>query len=152
MAVLQQTRKVGAHSNQDTWSCDTTSSRPTVAPDSQLPPTVRKRKQRTFSPQQRESLSKQQRHSSKRRRIRESSSDRAKRLFWDSLSRLWLASDALRELDRRNALLAAESPQEICRIESQVYPKTVEEFARHGGPDLSDLRQVWKISSDLVNI
>lgn len=145
MAHPQQIRKVGAHSNQETRPRDSSSQRPTVAPDSQQPPTGRKRKFRTLSPEQ---LGYQQVHhqkQAKRRRILDSSWDRAERFYWDSLSRLWLAADALRELDRRNALLAEESPQEVRKLEHQILPRDIEHFARHGGPDLSDLRQVWKL-------
>ncbi|CAF9943337.1 MAG: hypothetical protein ALECFALPRED_011076 [Alectoria fallacina] len=141
MAHPQQIRKVGAHSNQETRPRDSSSQRPTVAPDSQQPPTGRKRKFRTLSPEQ---LGYQQVHhqkQAKRRRILDSSWDRAERFYWDSLSRLWLAADALRELDRRNALLAEESPQEVRKLEHQILPRDIEHFARHGGPDLSDLRQ-----------
>lgn len=144
MANLQHIRKVGAHSNQETRPCDSSSPRPTVAPDSQPPPTGRKRKHRTPSPVQRDSQKVQHKHRTKRRQTSDSSWDRAERLYWDSLSRLWLASDALRELDRRNALLAAENPEKIRKFEHQDLPRDIEQYTRHGGPDLSDIRQVWK--------
>ena len=56
---------------------------------------------------------------------------------------MWLAPDALREFDRRNALLAVESPEEVDKFEHQELPRDIEQFTRHGGPDLSDIRQVW---------
>ena len=139
MAILPHIRKVGAQ------PCDTSSSRPVVAPDSQLPPTVRKRKNRIPSPEQQDSTQSQHRHQSKRHRTSESSRGRAIRFAWDSQSRLWLASDALREIDRRNALLAVKTPKGVCEV---VFPKDIEHFARHGGPDLSDIRQVRKILFD----
>ncbi len=118
MAIVHQARKVGAHSNQDTRPYERQSSSPEVAPDSQVPTTGQKRKRR------------------KRRRTSDSSWDQAERLYWDSLSRLWLAPDAIREFDRRNALVEA-NPHEICTFERQVLPRKIERFARHGGPDLS---------------
>ena len=142
MAIQRHLRKVGAHSNQETQPCDTSLSRPTVAPDSQPPLTGRKRKHRTLSPQQQDSQSRQHTHPSKRQRKSESSRDRAKPPFWDKPSRLVLGPSALKELNRRNALLAKETPQEACKVGTQVRPETIEQFAREGGPDLSDLRQV----------
>ena len=150
MAVLRHIRKVGDQSSQETRPCDTASPRSTVAPDSQPPPAGRKRKHRTLSPKEPQSQSSQHLHRSKRRHISKSRRDRAKRSFWDSLSKVWLASDALRELDRRNALLAAERPGAVCKTKHQVPPETIEQFARHGGPDLSDLRQVCKLLLNLV--
>ena len=141
MAIQRHLRKVGAHSNQETQPCDTPSSRPTVAPDSQPLPTGRKRKRRTLSPQQQDSQPRQHIHPAKRQKKSESSRDRAKRLFWDKPSRLVLGPNALKELDRRNALLAKET-QKVCKVKNQVCPDTIEQFAREGGPDLSDLRQV----------
>ena len=58
-----------------------------------------------------------------------------------------LASDALRELDRRNALTAAENRRKVSKVEPQIIARDIEHFARHGGPDLSDLRQVRKLPS-----
>ena len=144
MAKSQHFRKVGAHSNQETRPGDSSSSKPTVAPDSQPRPTGRKRKYRTLLSQQRETQKSLHEIRTKRHRTPDPHSDRIGRLYWDSLSRLWLASDALRELDQRNALLAAEGPQEVCQLEHQIPSRDLEHFARHGGPDLSDIRQVWK--------
>ena len=142
MANPPHIRKVGAHSNQETRPCDSSSLGPTVAPVSQPPPTGRKRKLRTLSPDQHDSQKAQSNHPSKRRRTLDSTFDRAQRSFWDSLSRLWLAPDALRELNRRNALLEAAPPQSDRKPEYQKLPRNIEAFARHGGPDLSDIRQV----------
>ena len=142
MANRRNLRKVGAQSNQETQPCDIPPSRPTVAPDSQPPPTGRKRKRRTLSPQQQDPQPTQHTHPSKRQRKSESSRDRAKRLSWDKPSRVLLGRHSLKELNRRNALLAKEAPQEVGEVRDQVCPETIEDFARKGGPDLSDLRQV----------
>ncbi|KAF2454500.1 hypothetical protein BDY21DRAFT_353104 [Lineolata rhizophorae] len=81
--------------------------------------------------------------------------------FWDNLSKVWLTKRALRELDRRNIEAApsrppcsphrpARRPKRNCQTAQ--YPgdylscceprilKDIKLFARHGGPDLSDLR------------
>ena len=147
MEIPQHVQKVGAHSNQETRPCDSSSPRPTVAPDSQPPLTRRKRKERTLSPEQRDSQQVQRKYKYRRKRRRgsDSSWDRAEQLYWDSLSRVWRAPDPLKELDRRNALLAAKPPHEICKSEHGDLPRDVVQFARHGGPDLSDIRQVWKL-------
>ncbi|KAF3760116.1 hypothetical protein M406DRAFT_343689 [Cryphonectria parasitica EP155] len=50
--------------------------------------------------------------------------------FWDGLSTIPLIRSALEELDRRNSERPA--PPE---------PATLDRFARHGGPDLRDLRR-----------
>jgi hypothetical protein len=88
--------------------------------------------------------------------------------FWDKLSKIWLTKYALRELGRRNGKRVTQStsrqvPQSVTRPITQSFRKgrrsaqtagellhtyTAEEakdvqlFARHGGPDLSDLRGV----------
>lgn len=144
MAVPQHVQRVGAHSNQETWPCDSSSPGPTVAPDSQPPLTGRKRKERTLSPEQLDSQKVQPKYKYRRKRRRgsDSSWDRAEQRYWDSLSKVWLAPDALKELDRRNALLAAKPPHQVCKSEHQVLPRDIVQFARHGGPDLSDIRQV----------
>lgn len=141
MAIQRRLRKVGAQPNQDTQPCDTPSSRPTVAPDSQPPPTGRKRKRSSLSPQQQDSQPRQ--HTpSKRQRKSDPSRDRAKRSFRDKPTRFNLGPYTLKEFNRRNALLAKKAPQEVCKFGNQVCPETIEELARQGGPDLSDLRQV----------
>ena len=142
MAIQRHLRKVGAQSNQETQPCDTPSSRPAVAPDSQPPPTGRKRKRRTLSPPQQDSQTRQYTHPFKRQRKSDPSGDRAKRSFGDNPSRVALGPYALKEFNRQNASLAKEAPQEVDTVKNQVYPETVEELARKGGPDLSDLRQV----------
>lgn len=91
--------------------------------------------------------------------------------FWDHLSRIWLTKHALREFDRRNdqytLSISHLSHQKSCRPLTRQYyaepnryyqpthfaPKflsvcstkclrDIKRFARHGGPDLSDLRNV----------
>ena len=52
------------------------------------------------------------------------------------------------ELDRRNALLAAESSEEVCKLEPQSLTRDIETIARHGGIDLSDLRRVRSLPFD----
>lgn len=92
--------------------------------------------------------------------------------FWDNLAKVWLTRRALKELDRRNAQAASnQSPvqpkgkkprtrsvvQEFKHRPQPALPKSVnrylnrgnlQRFARHGGPDLSDLKGVC-ISSDI---
>ncbi|KAG5995873.1 hypothetical protein E4U54_002755 [Claviceps lovelessii] len=55
--------------------------------------------------------------------------------FWDELSKIYLTTRALRELDRRNT--AHSIPPHIAPKE---YPKQLARFSRHGGPDLDHLR------------
>lgn len=79
--------------------------------------------------------------------------------FWDNLSTLWLTKRALRELDRRNVQAAQNSSrgsvtrnfsaerqsQPIAHFLRGCNPRTLKDvktFARRGGPDLSDLRNV----------
>ena len=92
-------------------------------------------------------------------------------VFWDTLSTIWLTKDALRELDRRNskALTCNKQPRlfesrrpvtrkflsdakavsrptepasEYLRKCIGAHRKRLQEFARRGGPDLSDLKGV----------
>lgn len=68
--------------------------------------------------------------------------------FWDRLSKLWLTRQALRELDRRNTQRApsrreaARHTADYRRCRKLRISKDIKLFARHGGPDLSDLRNV----------
>jgi hypothetical protein len=91
--------------------------------------------------------------------------------FWDNLSKTWLTKRALRELDRRNTRAAPNPPHSLYqRVRRSVTrnflaeskrnrqtaqdtanylrccnPRKVKDvklFARHGGPDLSGLRNV----------
>jgi hypothetical protein len=93
-------------------------------------------------------------------------------VFWDNLSKVWLTRNALRELDRRNnqaarsahkqrqrqvlkpltrAALAKWKKENLQTIQPAVdflncctsrCLKDIQEFARLGGPDLSELRGV----------
>ncbi|PFH60072.1 hypothetical protein XA68_11490 [Ophiocordyceps unilateralis] len=73
--------------------------------------------------------------------------------FWDSLSEIPLTRNALRELDRRNFKAYrdfkrdhAHNPQRqqtkggLPSNQSPAYLKQIRAFARHGGPDLRDMR------------
>ena len=144
MATLQHIQTVGAHSTQETRPCSS-SSKPTVAPDSQPPTPGRKRRRRSLSPEEHSHPT----YRARRCRTSNAGWHQAQQSFWDSLSRVWLAPDALREIDRRNGLLTEAHPR-VFNLEDQVLSKDVEHFARHGGPDLSDLRQVRKLPFDLT--
>ena len=106
----------------------------------------------------------------KKQRLNHSAGSPPPPAFWDNLTKLWLTKQALRELDRRNRE-AALSPPHLSRRParppltrkfiaqqkakhqavhctdylSRCTPsilRHIREFARHGGPDLSDLRNV----------
>lgn len=73
--------------------------------------------------------------------------------FWDNLSQIWLTKSALSELERRNQYigrqnsLAARNWDHYTGIHTlEGYKaeslKNIARFARHGGPDISDLRGV----------
>ena len=156
MPTRQHIRKVGAHSNQETRPCGVASPRSIVAPDSQPSPEGRRHRQKTLSsedldPQSRsincsQPQPKRQRTSSYSSSNSSASSswsswDRAERSYWDSLSRLWLTPHALRELNRRNALLRTP-PNEKITVSREQHSTDITHFARHGGPDLSDVRNV----------
>ena len=108
---------------------------------------------------------------SKKQRFSHPSGSQPPAAFWDNLSKIWLTKRALRELDRRNAQ-AAPSPSRLpyrrvhqpltrnflaesnrnrqttryatdyLRHYEPRILKDIKLFARHGGPDLSDLRNV----------
>jgi hypothetical protein len=109
----------------------------------------------------------------KKRRVGHPSGSHPPAAFWDNLSKVWLTSRALRELDRRSTRAARSFPRhrqlhrpvtrgalaERTKKEKNWQPtrpaagvlthytprrlKDIKLFARHGGPDLSDLRGVW---------
>ena len=152
----QHIQKIGAHSNQETRPCESPSLRSTVAPDSQPFPRARKHSHQTLSSQCLDTQARSPDCSqppSKRQKISDYSSstssastsssswDRTERWYWDSLSKLHLTSNALRELNRRNALLCDLSDKDTTVIREQ-HPVDITRFARHGGPDLSDIRNV----------
>ena len=90
--------------------------------------------------------------------------------FWDNLSKIWLTKRALRELNRRNKQTAARLPKSPYRQQHKLVTRSsvakwqedqrrtvpgedtvsdrspgvrnIKIFARHGGPDLSDLKGV----------
>jgi hypothetical protein len=74
--------------------------------------------------------------------------------FWERLSQIWLTETALTELDRRTIDIASlrfqvgarephgeYAPDFLSRCGSERLGE-IKQFARHGGPDLSDLRNV----------
>lgn len=87
--------------------------------------------------------------------------------FWDNLSKIWLTTGALRELDRRNSstrVYHAESKKERENLQfapeflrdcSPTSLEVIRNLAESGGPDLTDLRGVSRcllISSQYANI
>lgn len=68
--------------------------------------------------------------------------------FWDSLSTIPLVEAALEELDRRNNL--AEEESDIPDSTTDQVDCDLVHFARHGGPDLTDLRGIsfWEMPQD----
>ena len=96
--------------------------------------------------------------SSKRRRVDEKAREArhaARDRFWNTLSKVWLTPRALREFDRRNSV---PNPEQAYSTDLGVWPrkrspidiseltakssKNLKRFARHGGPSLTDLRNV----------
>ncbi|KAL8837690.1 MAG: hypothetical protein Q9170_002422 [Blastenia crenularia] len=81
----------------------------------------------------------------KRARIPFESRREANTAYWNSLSKLWLTRRALKELDRRNRQAADPSDLRALNRCEQL-PGSIKDlsqlqrFARHGGPDLRDLR------------
>ena len=61
--------------------------------------------------------------------------------FWDNLSRQWLTRRALREFDRRTVWPGTPLTPSRAGKENINLAK-LKRFARHGGPSLSDLRDV----------
>lgn len=126
------------------------------------------RKRRRLEPQQ---LNDTSRPISKKQRLGPLSGSQPPPAFWDNLSTIWLTKRALRELDRRNIQASPSQPRSPHRrtrrpatrkflAESKRNRQTtqytsyylryyeprilkdIKLFARHGGPDLSDLRNV----------
>ena len=109
--------------------------------------------------------------SSKRQQLSHLGGSNSQAAFWDNLSKIWLTKRALRELDRRNTQRASSPPSSsyprahrpiarraraelktsrqptqpaadfLCLCGSRCL-KNIKQFARRGGPDLSDLRGV----------
>ena len=89
--------------------------------------------------------------------------------FWDNLSKVWLTKRALKEFDRRNTVVESPSlcPKSHESLAHRTSPKPkrhsqtsqstpydffhhatkntnyIKQFARHGGPNLTDIRGVW---------
>lgn len=66
--------------------------------------------------------------------------------FWDelsSISTIFVTRRALKELDRRNTLLSAGYLGR--QSTSNSFAGDIKRFARHGGPDLLDLRAVCRL-------
>ena len=107
---------------------------------------------------------------SKKQRLSPPSGSQLPAAFWDNLSKIWLTKGALRELDRRNTQASRSPPHSLYRparrpvtrnfiaesrnrrtaqctagylrsCEPRIL-KDIRLFSRHGGPDLSDLRNV----------
>jgi len=91
----------------------------------------------------------------KKQRLNHPSGSQPPSAFWDNLSKLWLTKRALRELGRRNSQTAPSPSRSPHRRDYQVayctdylsrctprILKNIRVLARHGGPDLSDLRNV----------
>lgn len=100
------------------------------------------------------------RHQSKRQKPNEPTA------YWDNLSKIWLTSDALKELDHRNSYLRQQPQKHHRPITRQLHTQLkkccepfqfapeflhncapsclaqVKRLSRLGGPDLSDLRNV----------
>lgn len=73
-----------------------------------------------------------------------SSSDLHSSAFYDSLSKVPLTRRALKELNQRTSEVTSHqrpiySPRRVYREESL---KELQKFARHGGPELCDIRTV----------
>ena len=93
---------------------------------------------------------------SKRQKLSYPSGSQPPVAFWDNLSKVWVPKRALRELDRSNAALPLSyrcPPRPIKRPTQSTTTdflsqcgrrclKDIKRFARHGGPDLSDLKGV----------
>lgn len=77
----------------------------------------------------------------KRRKRENQQRHRRPAFFWDNLSRQWLTRHTLREFDRRTVWPAIPLPSYRSGPRSICLPH-LKCFARHGGPNLGDLRAV----------
>jgi hypothetical protein len=131
------------------------------------PSNPRKRQRAEYCPLQQRGTSQPQ---SKRQKLNYHFTGSLPPTFWDNLSKIWLTKSALRELNRRNNKAASRPPRPQYRqvrgpvtrnflaklrnrqatqsaadflrhCESSTL-KDIKLFARHGGPDLSDLKGV----------
>lgn len=78
----------------------------------------------------------------KKQKVKHPSGSLLPAAFWDSLSKVWLTHNALRELDRRNTQISAIQATQSLRPVTSNDGKDIRRFARQGGPDLSELRGV----------
>lgn len=79
------------------------------------------------------------RPSAKRRKAEGQRQHQTPSRFWDNLSRVWLTPCALREFDRRTVRPVVPIPPELSTLkETQIIKLKL--FARHGGPNLANLR------------
>ena len=113
-----------------------------------VPPSGQKRQQDTTEQQSTASATLSQPRW-KRAKTPFKSRKEANTAYWDSLSKLWLTRRALRELDRRNRQTAnsvrtriTSRPNLSGELASENRSSEIKRFARHGGPDLQDLRGV----------
>jgi hypothetical protein len=88
------------------------------------------------------------------------SAEEANVAFWNNLSKVPLCPRALKEFDRRNSLAASSTYEPVAWMDSpdpqssstalkSCSTQLLKRFARRGGPDLHDLRGVWKAPDDL---
>jgi hypothetical protein len=125
-------------------------------------------KQQLAQPRKRQRTEQHSSPSKRQKRSHNSSERQTLDEFWDGLSKIWLTKHALKELDRRNAkrlrhLLPQRAHQPVTRKllakvkkrHTRIHlvrdflhnytlkgSKNIKVYARHGGPDLSDLRGV----------
>ena len=71
--------------------------------------------------------------------------------FWDNLSRVPLCHRALREFDRRTVQPVAPKPPKRSVLKGDLV-KQLKRFARHGGPNLRDIRGVSSINDREVTL
>ena len=64
--------------------------------------------------------------------------------FWDNLSQVPLCHSALREFNRRTVRPTAQKPP-VRSVLKEDLVKQLKSFARHGGPDLRDIRGVGRL-------
>ena len=96
---------------------------------------VRKRKQKTEAPDPHPQLSAKPQKKSRRSR------NRTPPEFWDNLSQVPLCRRALREFNRRAVRPTIPKPRGRSVLKGDLVEQ-LKRFARHGGPDLHDIRGV----------
>ncbi|KAF7864527.1 hypothetical protein EAF04_006659 [Stromatinia cepivora] len=126
---------------------------------------------RLFSEQHSVPLQTSSQHLSKRQRPNTFTTSHPPPAFWDNLSEIWFTRNALQELDRRNSSPPLSAHRPVTRKfvaelkeEENLEPavdflarcsarrlKDIQLFARHGGPNLSDLRGYLKSPSPLAS-